>query len=187
MLREALPALASLPSADRVVVQRSWNGFSPVGRRSATYALTRSPDGFAGEALFRVTVRRGAGETHEQRLPITVPTMVMEGVLRDLTIIKVVPGPYRPRMDHTDDYPDDLVQVSSGGHQVRFYSQSQGYDHVPWGIETGGQVLVSDAADVARALRRLDTCLPTDAYDEMISRGEADYRAGPGAWPVPVP
>lgn len=140
-----------------------------------------------GEALFRVTIRRGTGETREQRLRVTVPTAVMEGVLRDLMTVTVVPGPYTPRIEHTDDYPDDVVHVSSGGRDVRFFTQSQGADHVPWGIEMGGQVVVSDAPDIARALRRLDGCLLTDAYDRLISTADADYRFGPGATPIANP
>jgi hypothetical protein len=148
--------------------------------------LTRSTDGYVGEALLRVTLQRGSGETREQRLAITVPTPVVQSVLRSLMAVTVLPGPYAPRIEWTDDYPDDLLQVSSGGRQVRFFSQSHG-DRVPWGIESAGQVVVSDTPEIARALRRLETCLRTDAYDALVSRADADYRFGPGATPIANP
>ena len=188
VLLDALPVLSSMSSADRVVVQRSWNGRAPLAPRSATYTLARTRDNFVGEALFRVTIhQRAVDETREQRLPLTVPALVMGSVVRDLTRVTVSPGPYSPRVEWTDDYPDDLVQVTAGGRQVRFFSQSQGNDRTPWGIESGGQVLVSESADIARTLRRLDTCIQSDRYDAFISAADADYRFGPRAAPFANP
>ena len=146
---------------------------------SATCLLTRSGDGFKGEALFRATLNRSTPTTREQRHPVIVPISVMESVLGELAIVKVGPGPYKPWISWTDDYSDNALRVTVGSVEVRFYSQSQGATGVPWGVEVNGQVVVAESPDIIAAFARLDPCLLLDTYQQMIQDADKEFRDGP--------
>src|SRR6266536_905727 len=97
--------------------------------RMATYRLQRVGGAFRGDARFEVGM--GLTGSRGETFPVIVPIGLAEGILRDLSSIRVSPGPYTPWIEWTDDFPGNAVDVMFGGQAVRFLSHSQGEGNVP--------------------------------------------------------
>jgi hypothetical protein len=65
-------------------------------------------------------------------------------------------GTYEPLITHTDDYPFLVIGLTlPGGMEVRFYSKSQGANHVPWGLDYNGKTYIVESARPQEALSAL--------------------------------
>jgi hypothetical protein len=164
MLRDVMPGLAAMPGASELRIQRGWVGMSLP--RMATYLLKRVDGAFKGEARFEVGM--GMPGSRDETHPVIIPVALTEGVLRDLSLIQVSPGPYTPWIQHTDDFPTKTVVVMFGGQEARFVTHSQGEGNVPWSVEYGDQTVVAESPDIAMAIKRLETCLLLDTYEGVI-------------------
>jgi hypothetical protein len=176
LLRDVLPAVSALPSASTIVIERGWAGMSTPSPQEATYTLARSGDAFRGTASFLMYIPTGRSSKREETHAVVVPVSSMEIVLRDLTSIRVSPGPYRPWIKWTDDYPRISLRVTFQGQDVRFFTSSQGAGNVPWGVEHNGQTFVAETEDIAIVFRRLDVCLLGNSYDRIVRQIAAEER-----------
>jgi hypothetical protein len=174
-LRDAFPPVAALHSASQVIITRNWSGYSPTSPTSALYTVAWTGDAFTGDVHFEVA--RGRPNPKEQTLPVAIPTALMEQVLTELSSVKVSPGPYKPWIDWTDSYPDNMVRVKFGGQEVVFHSKSQGEGSVPWGIDFARQTVVAESDDIAVAFKRLEPCLHLDTFQQMIQEAANESRS----------
>lgn len=71
--------------------------------------------------------------------------------MRILARVPLVPGPYKPFWNHSDDYPSVQIVVTGESGTVRFHTKSQGAGHAPWAVDIAGTTLVvpSDAPQKA--------------------------------------
>src|SRR5262249_39758968 len=145
------------------------------------YTLTRTGDVFRGDAEFLMYIPDGQGTKREATHPVVVPSRLMEGVLEDLTAIRVSLGPYKAWIRWTDDYPHISLRVTFGDQEVKFFSDSQGPEQVPWGVEQNGQTVVAESEDIAITFRQLDACLLVDTYTQMIREIREEERRR-GRW-----
>ena len=109
------PELLSLGKARRIRISDVWGGLGTP--RSAIYTLRRTADGFDGEAQFVV----GENSLDES---IAVPLDAALAFLSKLSAVPLEQRDYRPRIEHTDDYP----QASDS------YRTSHVLSDVPFGV-----------------------------------------------------
>jgi Ankyrin repeats (3 copies)/Ankyrin repeat len=127
--------LGRMRTADQVELVESWGG------------LTRGADTEPSE---KHHILRREGGRSKQGVPVLSATL--DGFLALLAEAPVVEGPYRPRLDHTDDYPHFSITIGTGGDPIVFFSDSQGADRVPWAVQIEGVRYVVPSDAPARAL-----------------------------------
>ena len=131
----------------------------------------------------RVVLHREGGRSKQG---VAVPAATLDRFLAMLADAPVVDGPYRPRIDHSDDYPHLSMTIGTGGDRVVFLSESQGADHVPWAVQIEGReyVIPSDAParalDVVRAyLSRASTSVEPGAVEHGdVAHADASVATG---------
>jgi hypothetical protein len=86
----------------------------------------------------------------------------------------VVPGPYQPFWDHTDDFPHieiafhvDVRGVLKKGGTGLLFTESQGEFHAPWGAFVAGHLLTIPGDEIGRALAALRAPLKRRILDHM--------------------
>jgi hypothetical protein len=79
----------------------------------------------------------------------------LERFLETLVSAPLLPGPYRPRMTRTDDYPSIRISIRTGSRELVVSTESQGRDHVPWAATVAGVTYVIPDDTPARALAAL--------------------------------
>jgi hypothetical protein len=104
-----------------------------------------------------------------------IPEPLFRQALARLAQAPMVPGPYTPYVRHTDDYPNISMTVYAGPDSVRFFTESQGRGHAPWGVEVDGQTYVVPSTG------------PAEAYDLLIARLEPPEVAKRMMMPPPPP
>lgn len=147
------PELADLSDAKIVVVGIQWFGLSTLSPMIANYPLELHDDQFAGQGQFKVADAPAVSR------PITVPRDVMRAFLAVASKVRMVEGEYKPRIEHTDDYPSLEFDVATkqgplriGTHSQLKYAESGTYlDRTPWSISYLNRSFVVTASDLDRA------------------------------------
>ncbi len=160
--------LGQFSDADKIAIADNWNGYSSRAPLITNYSLTRSIEGFIGSARFSAGGHRG--QAHTANESIIIPKAVAQSFLSELSKTTPKPGKYTPDISHTDDYPSLSIEVELGKQSVRFYSQSQGFDNVPWGADIMGKSYTISTGQPGQALAILQPYLRKD----VLSRLEAD-------------
>jgi hypothetical protein len=145
--------------------------------------LKRVGKGFLGRAVFH----SGGWETIAK---VTVPADAAENFLTLLSTSPLVKGRYKPRMEATDSYPAVGIELDMGKEFVLFYSQSQGREHVPWGIVIQNEFYTIPTNTVARALLPLRAYLKENLLEELALkawRGERPPFTASMDWHPPCP
>jgi ankyrin repeat protein len=119
-----------LARADRLEMRWAWSGLSADLLEPRAHTLVLKDGVIAGGAI---------------------PEPLFRQALARLAEARIVPGPYEPYFSHTDDYPDVSITVDAGPDRVRFFTQSQGRGHVPWGVEVDGQTYIVPSISPAEA------------------------------------
>ena len=92
--------LIDVRAATLVAIRDSWAGLNPHAPIRAFYELRRTKRGpLAG------TLRLSTQKVDEVAVPVAVSAAIATRFLRALAAAAVVPGEYRPTIDHTDDFP----------------------------------------------------------------------------------
>jgi hypothetical protein len=154
--------LARLKEALAVTIEESWTGLG--NPHKARYQLERQGSGLAGKALFEAGWSEGPTATAD----ITIPDDVTLKFLDTLAQSPAVYGHYEPRIEHTDDYPSLSIAVRLPDQTVRFYSESQGETHVPWGLGIQGNTFVINSDEPARALTLLKPHVKQDILLKLL-------------------
>ena len=154
--------LARLKEALAVTIEDSWVGLG--NPHKARYELERQGSGLIGKARFEAGWSEGPTATAN----ITVPVEATLDFLDTLAQSPAVYGHYEPRIKHTDDYPSLSIEVRLPDQTVRFYSESQGETHVPWGVDVKGDTFVINSDEPARALALLKPYLKQDVLRKLL-------------------
>lgn len=150
--------------AESIHVYDEWSGYSIISPLRARYFLGQEKDGFKGQAKF------SAGEEERRRevvRDIMIPIDVTHAFLRLLSEVSVEPDEYCPVMDHTDDYPSIEIHLKIGDLSIQFFTESQGANHVPWGLRIGDETFVVRSSIPADALEILSPYLHKDVLDGL--------------------
>lgn len=87
----------------------------------------------------------------QYRLPVQIPTNVVEQFLRDLTAVAVADGPYRPiRVPDSRSHREFRIRSNAG--TVRIFTDILlGPMEKPWAVEYGGRQMLIDSSAPWRA------------------------------------
>ena len=156
--------LARLKEAKSITIEDTWGGLGIPHK--AYYQLEQQNDRFVGKGSFL------AGWTPPTPVivDISIPGEIAKDFLETLADSPAVYGVYEPRVEHTDDYPSLKIELTLPDQTVRFYSLSQGEDHVPWGLDIQGNTYVIDSDEPAKALALLKPYLKWNILREVIDK-----------------
>jgi hypothetical protein len=158
--------LPSLAKVDSIRISDDWTGLSPVAPLERDYFLKRQGKGFSGTANFSVAGYSGQPRTATAN--IQIPAAAAKKFLELLASSPLKAGDYTASINHTDDYPHISVELMSKDEIVRFFTQSQGRDHVPWGAKIKEKTYVISSDAPARALKTLEPYLKRDILERLI-------------------
>lgn len=145
--------LPKLSGATHVGIVDNWDGLSPAAPINARYSLDNSPSGLIGEGNFS-SGYGGESVAFTVRVPPEVAVKFFSFL--DDPDMSVREGTYEPLITHTDDYPFLVIGLTlPSGVEVRFYSKSQGADHMPWGLDYDGKTYIIDSPRPQEALSAL--------------------------------
>jgi hypothetical protein len=158
------PELADLSDTKIVVIGIQWLGLSDLSPMTADYLLELHDDQFAGQGQFKVA------EAPAVRRPITVPRDVMRAFLAVASKVRMVEGEYKPRIEHTDDYPSLEFGIATKQGLLRIGTRSQlkdaesgpYLDRTPWSISYLNRGFVVTASDLDRAYKPFGPYLRED-------------------------
>lgn len=146
-----------------VKITEIWWGLSPDAPIESQITLTLSAD----SALGHVFYSKGSDKPVSTTLPITVPMSVMAGALSQWSQTPVEAGPYRPFINHTDDYPYVRIELTLPDGNVVFETRSQGQDNLPWKVMVNGAEYVSFSDLPSSAMKLLNPFLARDALQKL--------------------
>jgi len=175
-LAEVYPALGNLAAATSSFTTIEESG-GLIGVRNGTgttmvteeCTLTRTQTGFAGTCVGRASVTRMyppyPSAERQYELPVQASTDAAERFLREIAMLPVADGPYRP-MRLPDSRFHRELRVVSGAGTVRVFTDSlsippppalvaSGAGKPPWAVEYRGHRMVTDPDGPTRAFRLL--------------------------------
>lgn len=167
--------LLDVCSAEFVLIQDAWVGYSAASPVVARYELRRTRGGgLSGDGVLSTGLAPRPKRVHVAMKAATTVTL-----LEAIANAELVPGRYAPFQDHTDDYPRIEIVVQVPARQigdrsglVTLYTESQGEFHAPWAAFVGGNAYVVAGDEVGRALVALDRALKKGELRRMAERGE---------------
>ena len=179
-LARQFPELADLSETKTVVIGIQWFGLSTLSPMIANYPLELHNDRFAGQGQFKVA------EAPAVSRPITVPRDVMRAFLAVASKVRMVEGEYRPRIEHTDDYPSLEFDVATKQDLLRIGTQSQlkdaesgtYLDRTPWSISYLNRSFVVTANDLDRAYEPFGQYLRDDEIFKELGKNAMESGGG---------
>jgi len=160
--------LAALPTATVIRLTNGWFGLSPANPVAHRFELVRAGTTFNVHSVCRAAER-------ELALPDqTVSFESVAPILDRLVGVPVGPGPYEPRIDHTDDYPQLVLELETPAGSVSLRSRSQGELADPWEVASGDSTGVVASPIPGRAFRDLLALVGSarcDAWTRTIEQG----------------
>ena len=133
-------------AAREVEIVDSWGGLGK--QRTGRWRLRGGAAGFEGEAK--------------------VPGEAARRFLETLAETPVLRGNYEPETVNLDDYPYLSILLGVGAESVAFFTESQGYGHIPWGVRTYTAVFAAPSDQPDRALGVLRPYLGEPADVERV-------------------
>lgn len=164
----AITKPGSILLASRLTVSDRWDGMCPAAPIVLHADLTRTfGKGLAGPVALRVGRKRSE---QKDQIEAKISEKVSKNLLALLANIPAFPGKYEPFCSHTDDFPSIKITVETPDGPVEFFTESQGKDHIPWGLTINGQEFTVDSPVPAQILRRLDRYLGRKQLNEMVAK-----------------
>ena len=166
------PEMANLPDTKTVAVGIRWLGLSALSPMIADYLLELNDDQFAGQGQFNVADAAAASR------PITVPRDVMRAFLAVASKVRMVEGEYKPRIDHTDDYPSlefgiateqGLLRIGTRS-QLKYAASGTYLDRTPWNISYLNCSFVVTATELDRAFEPFGQYLRDDEIFKELGK-----------------
>jgi len=172
-LTRQFPELADLSETKTVVIGIQWFGLSTLSPMIADYLLELHDDQFVGQGQFKVA------EAPAVSRPTTVPRDVMRAFLAVASKVRMVEGEYKPRIEHTDDYPSLEFDVATKQGLLRIgtrsqlkYGESGTYlDRTPWNISYLNRSFVVTATALDRAYEPFGQYLRDDEIFKELRKG----------------
>src|SRR4030095_4445625 len=118
-----LDKIADASKVCSLQLQNDWMGLSEFGPVKRAYLLKPDVQGFSGKAVFSLG---GGPHTLSKEFPLSIPRDAVQGFFSKLSKSVLEKGEYKPKIDHTDDYPSLGITVEGAGSKMEFFSQSQG-------------------------------------------------------------
>jgi hypothetical protein len=179
-LTRQFPELADLSETKTVVIGIQWLGLSTLSPMIADYLLELHDDQFVGQGQFKVA------EAPAVSRPIAVPRDVMRAFLAVASKVQMVEGEYKPRIDHTDDYPSLEFDVATKQGPLRIGSSSQlqdaesgtYLDQTPWNISYLNRSFVVTASDLDRAYEPFGPYLREDEIFKELGKNVMESGGG---------
>ncbi len=159
-----LPDLSKILQSDSILITNEWVGYSKIGRRQAHYTLKRNGTAFHGEARFSV----GWNDEKSTTTIIKIPLKAVQEFLKILSETPLEEGSYKPRIEVTDSYPKIKIELETKEERFVFWTESQGADHIPWGVRFAGKEYVANSGVPASALNVLAPYLKEDVLGKLI-------------------
>jgi hypothetical protein len=167
-----LADLLDVRDARLVVIHDAWVGLNDRSPIVGIWELQRASKGeFVGKGTFSNAL---AGKV----VDISISSRTAKRFLNAIAGALVVPGPYQPYWDHTDDFPHieiavhvEVRGVLRKGGTALLFTESQGDFHAPWGAFVAGHVLTIPGDEIGRALAALRAPLKRGILDQM-ERGD---------------
>ena len=174
------PELADLSDTKIVVIGIQWFGLSDLSPMTADYLLELHDDQFAGQGQFKVA------EAPAVKRPITVPRDVMRAFLAVASKVRMVEGEYKPRIEHTDDYPSLEFDIATKQGLLRIGTRSQlkdaesgpYLDRTPWSISYLNRSFVVTASDLDRAYEPFGPYLREDEIFKELRKNVMESGGG---------
>jgi hypothetical protein len=156
-----------LLQADPIQITTSGAGLALVTERD--YSLQRNDKVFRGKAQFSV---KGSSSLQRRQAieDIEIPLDAAQSFLKTLASLPLKEGEYKPTITITDDYPSIRIKLSIKGETVVIFTESQGKDHIPWGVTFKGKTFVAASDIPARALNELEPYLKGDVLQKLIEQ-----------------
>lgn len=146
-----------------VIINETWWGLSPDAPILSQITLTLASNLALGGAFYS----RGSVEPVSRTVPITVPMSAMTSALLQLAQTPLEAGPYRPFINHTDDYPQVRIELSLPDGNVVFETRSQGRDNLPWQVIVNGKEYVTFSDLPSSAIKLLDPFLAREVQRKL--------------------
>jgi hypothetical protein len=179
-LIQQFPEMADLPDTKIVVVGTQWFGLSTFSPMIVNYRLELHDDQFAGQGQFKVADGPAVSR------PITVPRDIMRAFLAVASKVRMIEGEYKPRIEHTDDYPSLEFDVATKQGLLRIGTSSQlrspesgtYLDRTPWNITYLNRSFVVTANDLDRAYEPFDQYLREDEIFKELRKNAVESNGG---------
>ena len=179
-LTRQFPELADLSETKTVAIGIQWFGLSTLSPMIADYLLELHDDQFVGEGQFKVAEAPAVGR------PTTVPRDVMRAFLAVASKVWMVEGEYKPRIEHTDDYPSLEFDVATKQGLLRIGTSSQlkdaesgtYLDRTPWSISYSNRSFVVTASDLDRAYEPFGPYLREDEIFKELGKNVMESGGG---------
>src|SRR4051794_5463526 len=180
-----VPDLAGALGTVQVVrIQDDWSGLALDAPLLRHYQLEGKNGPFEGTAEF--SAARGARQ-RTATINIAIPADIASAFLQALGSVAAQEGAYKPKVDHTDDYPSRVIDLDTAQGPVRFYTQSQGADAVPWGLDFAGRTYVINVDTPATALALIGPYLDDGTGEVLFDIARYAPYLAPGVTPAATP
>lgn len=115
--------------------------------------------------------------------PLSIPIKDIGLFIDELSKAQFSEGEYQPSITWTDDYPHLEINIELRTGMLSFYSDSQGEQHVPWGMSYDHRTYTLGAAP----MDALDILLPYLKKDRLKALEDQVVEAMNEPTPTPTP
>jgi hypothetical protein len=165
--------LPDLTNARQIRIYHRWDGLNPIAPMVRVFTLTRAGDQISGSAKFSVNCySRTDSRELQQAAELRPSQRRFASFLVEIARTELRPGPYIPRITHTDDVPSITIEIEGDGTEATFFTRSQGERHVPWGVRFDGNEYVLTNDSPMQAYEHLTPYLRLDIFYSLMVRGE---------------
>jgi hypothetical protein len=168
------PNLIKVMQAQTVEIQNDWNGYSDITPILRHAKLRLEQQKLVGNAYIAVGGYGAGGIRQQQTTKVKIPATVTTKFLTALSKTPFKTGVYRPKIDHTDDYPSVKIKIKIDRQEIIFRSESQGTDRIPWKVtvkeNNTTKEYISNSPLPAQALRMLSPMIDRPGIDQIILR-----------------
>ena len=158
--------LRSILEATHIELVDHWYGMHPLAPFD-TNAELELGDGGAMSGSVTFSIGYGAG-MHSESQDVSLTGRQTKSLLEALAEVSAVAGKYEPLIEHTDDMPSISIVLSTPIGQIKFFTESQGKYHAPWGVMVGEDTFVVDSPVPGKVLHRLRRLLGAKRLNEMV-------------------
>ena len=155
-LLKLFPELAGLPDASTFHVVDTWMGLSPDSPVVKDYPLMLKNNEFVGQAVFSE-----GGKQKDEKQNVAIPLEVVQKLWLVVLGVAIEEMEYKPRIDHTDDYPALGFEAQVNDKLLRVWTQSQPKEvnshwiRTPWAIGYSDRTFVVSTPELDFAIDSL--------------------------------
>lgn len=171
--KDLLSRLTQVSQVRSIEIHDDWMGLWEFGPLKRQYLLKPAGERFEGKIIFSLG---GGPLTKTKEETLSIPKKVIVDFLGLLGRSLLEKGDYKPKIEHTDDYPSVRIVVEGEAGRMEFYSQSQGEFAVPWGAALGTEKFVVNVKNPGEALALLQPYVKEDSLRAFMDEVRAQNR-----------